>query len=339
MKTLLLIMLLGLITIEGYPQDIESMLKDVANASKEIQNLNIQIIDVKQRAQIAVNKKKYHNDHPCTFPEGHPEYCKDYENEKIELDNKCKEILNEWDKYEAQLKELNSKLSSLMPQIRKNKSLSNCNCNGKTTIEEVQCYQSCFDQLNDNKVIGFTGTRVYHLAAKSWINNDAVSEFSFNGFYVKKIDWTSTTEPTSSILNPNINDYKLYQSFNVLVEFDKGIVVSAKFIQPSLDFRAGKTNSVPGEANLKEQKISALGGSSVIFTRTVTGHSYLLTLKETVLGTSSPDIYNTISIEVFADKVVKHGYASDFPTTYFWIDNNLFEKKLQVQPADFFKQK
>lgn len=187
-----------------------------------------------------------------------------------------------------------------------------------------------------------TVIKAYHLTAKSWINTASISEFSFNGIVLRKFDWDANTQPTSPNLNPSVEDYKIYQTFVVEVKFVNGIVISAKFLKESQDCQAGKSSFLflreKGLVYLKEQTTSAFGKESVTFTRTIAGHSKLLLKKEVATGEhESPDIYNTISIEVFADKVITHGYASDFPTTYFWIGDELYAKKLQVQPADYFK--
>jgi len=142
MKTLLLIMLLGFTTLGVKSQDLRSLLNDAASTSNEIKQTNANIEDAKQRAEVVVNKKNYHNSHPCTYPEGHPEVCDAYERERVDLDNQSKIILDYWNKYDAQLRDLKTHLSLLNAKIRL---LESCNCNSGNTIDDYNCLQRCYD--------------------------------------------------------------------------------------------------------------------------------------------------------------------------------------------------
>lgn len=203
-------------------------------------------------------------------------------------------------------------------------------------VQKLTAINEALSKETKSSKTRFTGKRAYHLTAKSWIDTNAIAKPD-----LILADWTSNTEPRLPLISPGGRDYKIAQSFVVEVQFTNGKVASAKYLKDSLVTEAGYSSPsrglpVKGEVEVRTVVTSALGGDSVTFTRTITGHSKVLWALEVFTG-STPDIWNSITVEVYADKVVKHGDASDFPTTYFWIGDEMFDPKFQVQPSEFFK--
>lgn len=200
---------------------------------------------------------------------------------------------------------------------------------------------------------GFTGRKVYRMTAKSWIDTAAVTEYTIRGL---KFHLESNDTPTSPYLNGG-NDFKLFQTFTVQVDFVNGKVKSAEFLKDSLQAKAGSTYLLvpvpgPGTAHLMkvafqgriyvtDQKIDkATDEESVTFTRTVEGHPNEMILYPdyfTPGSTNFTPIYNTLKITVKADGDPDvEGSGSAFPSHMFWLGDQLFDQQQQVQPSEYF---
>jgi uncharacterized membrane protein len=192
--------------------------------------------------------------------------------------------------------------------------------------------------------VGFTGKKVYRMTAKSWINGRYVLGNSPLAVFARQM---ANDSPRNPYLNGN-NDFKLYQTFTVEVQFKDGKAIHGRFIENSLDMRAGSTY-VPGSRNhvglrgaiyITNQTIKpSANGKSFTFTRTVEGRpNVLLFVPETVLPVPSHfvPVYNTLEITVTADEPEYSGWGSVFPSHTFWLGDREFKEQRQVEPAEFF---
>jgi hypothetical protein len=196
---------------------------------------------------------------------------------------------------------------------------------------------------------GFTGKKVYRLTAKTWINAADVTEPTLRGV---KFKLQGNDRPSGPYLNAD-NDFKLFQTFTVQVDFEKGKVKRAQFLKDSLQAKVGSTyimvpvapipTSIPfhGVIYVTNQKIEqAEDGKSVKFTRTVEGRPNLMILFpdyfDPVASTNFATIYNTLEITVTADDPDVEGSGSAFPSHMFWLGDQLFHEQEQVQPSEFF---
>jgi len=186
---------------------------------------------------------------------------------------------------------------------------------------------------------GFTGTVVVHMTAKSWIDGTAPGlATSFKGV---ALQFGDNKDPKSPRLDPDIDDFKLYQTFVAEAKFVDGKVVSARFLPESFDIRAAKTfKTVTGLIYVKESTISKWQNTdTVTFTRTVQGRPNLVFVVplETMMEQQFREISNTLSVEIKGDQITPHGSGTDFPSHKFWIGDKLFFQKTQVPAAQYFK--
>jgi hypothetical protein len=197
---------------------------------------------------------------------------------------------------------------------------------------------------------GFTGTRAYHLTAKSWINGPAVTEVSVRGL---KFQVESNREPLSP--RPTGGDFKLFQTFVVQVAFEDGEITEARFLPESIDQRAGPTYApVPhpgvgmrmiplnGNVYVVDQGVQrSPDNQSVTFRRTVEGHPSMWIVVpdafDPVGSTNFTPIRNTIEVTVTADGADPHGSGTAFPSHRFWIGDQVFASLGQVQPSEYFR--
>jgi hypothetical protein len=192
--------------------------------------------------------------------------------------------------------------------------------------------------LADLQKVGFTGTKVVQMTAKSWINGSSISGLiSVKGIMLKL---GPNSEPTGPALDPTVNDFKMYQTFSAEAEFVNGKVVSARFLPDSLQIKAGKTfKFFEGLIYIKESTISNWKDQeSVTFTRTVEALPQVLFAE--ALGNKNEGfkpIYSTLIVEIKGDKVTPHGYGSDFPSHKFWFGDKALPEKKQMQPSEYFK--
>lgn len=199
----------------------------------------------------------------------------------------------------------------------------------------------------------FTGTRAYHVTAKSWIDGAAISELSFRSM---KLLLEQDDEPVS----PNTTgDYRLFQTFVVEVTFKQGKIKRARFLRESLETDAGRTKvptigaaaglrvillRVKGKIRVTDQKVSISDDRrSVVFTRRVEGHPSLVVLaldKLVPFGQlgALPTIWNSLRLEVTADGVTCDGYGSSFPSHRYWLGDDAcgVGSAGQVQPSEYF---
>lgn len=188
---------------------------------------------------------------------------------------------------------------------------------------------------------GFTGKKFVRLTAKSWIDGSKIALLqNLTGIMLRigPNDEPSVPGVTAA------NDFKLFQTFSVEVEFTNGIIVSAKFVANSLDYRSGKTPwesvGLAGLIYVKESNISDWKGKkTVTFKRTVAGRPDLCFEEPLQATIKNPfqDIFNTISVDISGEDVKAHVGGSDFPSHKFWMGDAPLPSKLQVQPADYFK--
>jgi hypothetical protein len=196
---------------------------------------------------------------------------------------------------------------------------------------------------------GFTGKKVYRLTAKTWINAADVTELTLRGV---KFMLQGNNKPSGPYLSGN-NDFKLFQTFTVQVDFEKGKVKHAQFLKDSLQAQVGSTYllvpAVPmpkivpfhGVIYVTNQKIEqAEDGKSVKFIRTVEGRPNLMILFpdyfDPVASTNFATIYNTLEITVTADDPEVDGSGSAFPSHMFWLGDQLFHEQEQEQPSEYF---
>jgi len=186
---------------------------------------------------------------------------------------------------------------------------------------------------------GFTGKKTVQLTAKSWINGATLPLLTSIKGIMLRMD--PNQEPQGPALSPDADDFKLYQTFTAEVEFEDGKVVAARFLEDWLDLRADNTfAALPGLIYVRESKISDWHGQdSVTFTRSVAGRPNILLSEgmELFMDEAFQDIWSTLVVEITGDKVIPHGYGSDFPSHKFWMDEQPLPEKLQVAPAEYFK--
>jgi hypothetical protein len=319
---------------KGYLNGTNEWCRELAEYDRQKQLYHNEVADQNAEAKLQVADAKQQNadaanyNSQCAGQVTQSQYasCLEWKNRVDNWENEVNNWKNKIDNWKTKLDNWDQ---SLVDKARE--------LNQKRDRFNAKIASSYDEFIKDAKLAltaGFTGTKAYHLTAKSWINTDAISEPSINGLVGKL---AGNIKPTRPNLIGNVDDFKLFQSFDVEVKFVDGIVTSAKFL--NVDLEVGKTfGLIPGIFRVKNVHTSPFGSPSVTFTRTVEAKNKVLFLKEWFFEEhQSPDIYNTISIEVFADSVKTHGYASDFPTTFFWIDQDQLAPKLQVQPADFFR--
>ena len=251
--------------------------------------------------------------------------------DKARLDQWAAELQNKKDGLDQQVEQINQQAESI-----------NTEWTGLLTAFVTDAQTALDDQ-------GFTGKKVYRLTAKTWINAADVTEPTLRGV---KFKLQGNDRPSGPYLNAD-NDFKLFQTFTVQVDFEKGKVKRAQFLKDSLQAKVGSTyimvpvapipTSIPfhGVIYVTNQKIEqAEDGKSVKFTRTVEGRPNLMILFpdyfDPVASTNFATIYNTLEITVTADDPDVEGSGSAFPSHMFWLGDQLFHEQEQVQPSEFF---
>ena len=315
--------------------EIMDLKEKVQNAKFIPQEKKNELLNSFQKLKVVVDGYYYGTNSYCIERKQYDTKLQNYENEASQYTSQCSGTVDQ-SKYQQCVNWYNQ-LQTKQTELNNWRKALDEKGYQLIDVEATNNNNAFIKDAKEALTAGFTGTKAYHLTAKSWINTQAISEITPTALALKN-DLSPSDEPHSPAINPGIHDYKLYQTFVVEVKFQNGKVISARFLDESMDVRQGKSYFSKGKCYEKEKIISDWEGKeSVTFTRTVAAHSSVVALKEKVFGEHSPDIYNTISIEVFADKVKTHGYASDFPTTYFWIGDKQLAPKLQVQPSDYFK--
>lgn len=186
---------------------------------------------------------------------------------------------------------------------------------------------------------GFTGKKVVHLTAKSWIDPATIAEITFKSFKLKLFP---NVEPRAPKPDSGKDDFKIYQTYVAEVVFEQGKITSAKFLKDSFDYRAGRTGGVQGEVRLIDAKIDvSTDKTKAVFRRTVEGNPnfYLVIVPDSAFPSSiglNP-ISNTLSVEITADSVKPEGKGTAFPSHTFWMGDEVFKTQRQVQPSEFFK--
>jgi hypothetical protein len=245
------------------------------------------------------------------------------------------------DQWAAELQGKKAGLDQEVEQINQHAESINAEWTGLLTTFVADAQAALDDQ-------GFTGKKVYRLTAKTWINATDVTEQTLRGV---KFRLQGNNRPSGPYLNGD-NDFKLFQTFTVQVDFEKGKVKHAQFLKDSLQAKVGSTYMLVPSAPLKvgpykgviyvtNQKIEqAEDGKSVKFTRTVEGRPNLMILYpdyfDPFASTNFATIYNTLDIKVTAGDPEVDGSGSNFPSHMFWLGDQLFHEQEQEQPSEFF---
>jgi hypothetical protein len=197
---------------------------------------------------------------------------------------------------------------------------------------------------------GFTGKRFYRMFAKSWIDGPAITEPSWAA---RKIKMDVNVEPQQPMAGTAF-DYKIYQSFDVEVEFVNGKIVSAVFIPGTKTQLANTTFGLRGEVRVTDyDPVVSPDKTRVLFQRRIEGNPHMMikaadaAFAEAVarswglnLPATNIKIYNVLRLTVTADGATPDGEGSSFPTHYFWIrekqSDRRFKVQRQVQPSQYF---
>ena len=190
-----------------------------------------------------------------------------------------------------------------------------------------------------NTATAFTGKRIFHLAAKSWIDPSTVRELTFKGL---KFRLVPNVEPRGPKVTGD-DDFKIYQSFVAEIVFVQGRITSARFVPNLLVELAGKTFRIRGEVRVIDQRVEiSKDKDRAVFRRTVEGNpSMLILVPDTALPVGSmgfAPIFNTLQLEVTGDRVSPRAVGSSFPSHKFWIDGRLFHQEpARSRPSDYFR--
>jgi chromosome segregation ATPase len=98
--------------------ELRAVLIKSAETAKEITSTREQIAEANQRAKALIEEKRQHDSNRCTFPPGHPEKCAQYNADAAAIDKRVTELLNEFAKYEEEMRTLKANFHLLMARIR-----------------------------------------------------------------------------------------------------------------------------------------------------------------------------------------------------------------------------
>lgn len=98
--------------------EIKSILDQAASTSREIKKAEGDQAKVDKRGKAWHQRLLRHNANPCTYPEGHPEKCAQYEREKESLEVERTTLLEELRELDGRKGTLKSRFGMLMARLR-----------------------------------------------------------------------------------------------------------------------------------------------------------------------------------------------------------------------------
>jgi hypothetical protein len=97
---------------------LNALLLDAGMTTRRIDMLSANILDASTRGKVLAADFARHNAEPCTYPQGQPELCANYDRERMDLNLRVADLQKEWAGYENERKPLRAHFATLMTRLR-----------------------------------------------------------------------------------------------------------------------------------------------------------------------------------------------------------------------------
>lgn len=100
------------------PDSLNALLADASRTAQQIHTLDVKVLDASTRGKALAEEFARHNAEPCTYPQGQPELCANYDRERLDLTSRVAALQKEWSGYDNERKPLRAHFAALMTRLR-----------------------------------------------------------------------------------------------------------------------------------------------------------------------------------------------------------------------------